>query len=75
MKHIVWLVVALMMFSWGHTEGEYEGQRLQASYGRFRCEHITTTVIEYNTCMKFQPHELHQYEPFPLNLMDALSLL
>lgn len=65
MKYLLFVVIAIVMFDWGHTVGGYGGYETQASYGRFKCD--------TEECSNYQQPALHLFVPFPDNLLDALK--
>ena len=77
--HIAWFIIALVMFNWGYTEGGYAGAETQASYTHFsllRTIDAKGNEIEpaaSRECVSRIPEALHQYTPFPFNLVNALG--
>ena len=69
------------MFNWGHTVGGYDGYDTQSSYGYFKCgfnEEIakiatSSKMVEYEKCLSYQQKPLHQFTPFPYNLLEAIK--
>jgi hypothetical protein len=76
----LWFLVALMMFDWGYTKGNYDGAEEQASFTRFKmCSNLTITMQEdkkweiKEDCPPNMPVALHQFTPFPFNLVYAIG--
>ena len=85
-KHVIWFVLALAAFNWGYTYGGYDGMEIQANYTRFEFSDRTSSTFDFvkgietnrhtvpgnQQCYEQAPNALHQYTPFPTNLMDAI---
>jgi hypothetical protein len=77
-KSCILIVVSLTMFDFGYTQGEYEGYDTQASFTRFEfSERISSNgIIKGNKeCYNLSPKALHQFTPFPHNLISAFNNL
>jgi hypothetical protein len=75
-KSYIFIVVSLMMFDWGYTQGGYYGMEEQASYTRFKFSDRISSygLIKGNEeCYNLSPKALHQYTPFPQNLIYSLT--
>lgn len=81
--HCIWIVIALVLFNWGYTEGGYEGTRIQAAYTKFTFSERVLTLTDGTekllkrnpACYNLSPEALHQYTPFPDNLFSAIKNL
>jgi hypothetical protein len=77
-KSCILIIVSLMMFDWGYTLGEYKGYDTQASFTRFEfSERISSNgIIKGNKeCYNLSPKALHQFTPFPQNLISSFNSL